>query len=110
MLYHEDRIHQYERVLKMSIRLLQIRMPLQPSSIPCPISNSELLRLGMVAKCMCSQITNLSDSQRLKTYGSARGRAERVGEAIPRSSVECHFSSTRGLKSCTVISLGDRGS
>jgi hypothetical protein len=50
----------------MSVRLLQLRMPLRPSSIPGLASNSELLRLGMVAKYMCSQMTNVNDPQRLK--------------------------------------------
>jgi len=50
----------------MSARLLQLLVPRRPSPVPLGPSNSELLRLGMVAKYMCSQIGNLNDPQRIR--------------------------------------------
>ena len=76
----------------MSVRLLQLRMPLRPSSIPGLASNSELLRLGMVAKYMCSQIANLNDPQRVRHMAQlddARKEWDMRFPSLPLSATFC---------------------
>jgi hypothetical protein len=79
-------------MLLMSARLFQLPVPRRPSSVPLRLSNSELLRLGMVAKYMCSQIANLNDPQRVRHMAQlddARKEWDMRFPSLPLSATFC---------------------
>jgi hypothetical protein len=70
-------------MLSMSARLFQLPVLDRPSSDPLGLSNSELLRLGMVAKYMC--LNDLQGLRHMAQLDEVRKEWDRRFPSLPLS-------------------------